>query len=222
MITRKAAPALAAGCPIITKPAKLTPFFALAMGELVALVGISSSVLNVITGSESGRIGTELTESLIVRKVTFTDLTGIDEMLMQQCAHTVMKVYLGNAPPIVFDDVNIDRVVEVVIICKFRNACQTCVCANEIFMQDGVYAEFARKFTAATAAMPIGNGFDQGIVIGPMVEALAHDKAEEHVQDVIAKDAKVATGGVRHGAGSFFVLSDATCYMAIFEEELFE
>jgi succinate-semialdehyde dehydrogenase / glutarate-semialdehyde dehydrogenase len=228
MITRKAAPALAAGCPIVIKPAKLTPFSALAMGELATRAGIPAGIFNVITGSKSGEIGTEMTESPIVRKVTFTGSTEIGKMLMRQCASTVKKVSLelgGNAPLIVFDDADIDRAVEGAIICKFRNAGQTCVCANRIFVQDGVYDEFARKFAAATAAMPIGNGFDQGIVIGPMVEASAVDKAEEHVQDAIAKGAAVATGGVRHAAGELFytptVLTDATRDMAIFKEETF-
>jgi succinate-semialdehyde dehydrogenase / glutarate-semialdehyde dehydrogenase len=228
MITRKAAPALAAGCPIVIKPAKLTPFSALAMGELATRAGIPAGVFNVITGSKSGEIGTEMTESSIVRKVTFTGSTEIGKMLMRQCASTVKKVSLelgGNAPLIVFDDANIDKAVEGAIICKFRNAGQTCVCANRIFVQDGVYDEFARKFAAATKAMPIGNGFDQGIMIGPMVEASAVDKAEEHVLDAVAKGASVATGGARHAAGELFytptVLTDATRDMAIFKEETF-
>ncbi|MDA0340868.1 MAG: NAD-dependent succinate-semialdehyde dehydrogenase [Proteobacteria bacterium] len=228
MITRKAAPALAAGCPIVIKPAKLTPFSALAMGELATRAGIPAGVFNVITGSKSGEIGTEMTTSPIVRKVTFTGSTKIGKMLMQQCASTVKKVSLelgGNAPLIVFDDANIDKAVEGAIACKFRNAGQTCVCANRIFVQDGVYDEFARKFTAATAAMPIGNGFDQGIVIGPMIETSAVDKAHEHVQDALAKGAVVVTGGVRHAAGALFytptVLTDATRDMAIFREETF-
>ncbi len=228
MITRKAAPALAAGCPIVIKPAKLTPFSALAMGELAARAGIPAGVFNVVTGSKSGEIGTEMTESPIVRKVTFTGSTGIGKMLMQQCASTVKKVSLelgGNAPLIIFDDANIDAAVEGALACKFRNAGQTCVCANRIFVQDGIYDEFAKKFAAATAAMPIGNGFDQGIVIGPMVEASAVDKVEEHVQDAVAKGAAVATGGTRHAAGELFftptVLTNATRDMAIFKEETF-
>jgi len=228
MITRKAAPALAAGCPIVIKPAKLTPFSALAMGELATRAGIPAGVFNVVTGSKSGEIGTEMTESPIVRKVTFTGSTGIGKMLMQQCASTVKKVSLelgGNAPLIVFDDADIDAAVAGAIACKFRNAGQTCVCANRIFVQEGIYDEFAKKFAAATAAMPIGNGFDQGIVIGPMVEASAVDKAEEHVQDAVAKGASVAVGGSRHAAGELFytptVLTDATRDMAIFKEETF-
>ena len=228
MITRKAAPALAAGCTFLIKPAKLTPFSALAMGELATRAGIPAGVFNVITGAKSSEIGTEMTTSPIIRKITFTGSTGIGKLLMQQSASTVKKVSLelgGNAPLIIFDDANVDEAVKGAIVCKFRNAGQTCVCANRIFVQDGVYDEFSRKFAAATEAMKIGNGFEDDVLIGPMIEPSAVDKAEEHVLDAVGKGATIVTGGARSDLGPLFyqptVLANATRDMAIFREETF-
>ncbi len=228
MITRKAGPALAAGCPIVIKPAKLTPFSALAMGELATRAGIPAGVFNVVTGVNSAEIGHEMTTSPIVRKVTFTGSTGIGKILMQQSASTVKKISLelgGNAPLIIFDDADLDAAVDGAIACKFRNAGQTCVCANRVFVQDGIYDAFARKFADAVSAMKMGNGFDEGVLIGPMIEPAAVDKAEEHVQDAVAKGAAVAVGGGRSDIGTLFytptVLTDATSDMAIFREETF-
>ena len=228
MITRKAAPALAAGCPIVIKPAKMTPFSALAMGELATRAGIPAGVFNVITGARSGEIGSEMTTSPLVRKVTFTGSTGIGKILMQQSASTVKKISLelgGNAPLIVFDDADLEQAVSGAIACKFRNAGQTCVCANRIFVQDGIYDEFARRFAEATAAMKMGNGFEDGVVIGPMIETAAVEKTEEHIRDAVALGASVASGGTRSPLGELFytptVLTDATRDMAIFREETF-
>ncbi len=228
MITRKAAPALAAGCTIVVKPAKLTPFSALAMGELATRAGIPAGVFNVVTGRKSGEIGTEMTESPIVRKVTFTGSTEIGKVLMRQSASTVKKISLelgGNAPLIVFDDADVEKAVEGAIACKFRNAGQTCVCANRIFVQDGIYDEFARAFARAAAAMKMGDGFEPGVVIGPMIEPAAVDKTEEHVRDAVALGAAVASGGERSDLGELFyrptVLTGATRDMAIFREETF-
>ena len=228
MITRKAAPALAAGCPIVVKPAKMTPFSALAMAELASRAGVPAGVFNVITGANASAIGEELTTSPIVRKVTFTGSTGIGKILMRQSASTVKKISLelgGNAPLIIFDDADLEAAVEGAIACKFRNAGQTCVCANRIFVQDGIYDAFAEKFAEATRAMKMGNGFDDGVIIGPMIEPAAVDKAEEHVMDAVAHGATVVAGGVRSDLGPLFytptVLADATPDMAIFREETF-
>lgn len=228
MITRKAAPALAAGCTFVAKPAKMTPFSATALAILAERAGIPKGVFNVVCGASSSAIGNELTHSKLVRKITFTGSTEVGKKLIAQSASTVKKVSMelgGNAPLIIFDDADIDEAVKGAIICKFRNAGQTCVCANRIFVQDGIYDAFAEKFASATKAMKMGNGFDDGVVIGPLVEAAAVDKVEEHVQDAVAKGAKVAAGGSRSNLGDLFyqptVLTDATRDMAIFREETF-
>lgn len=228
MITRKAAPALAAGCTFVSKPAKMTPFSAIALGVLAERAGIPKGVFNVVCGGSSSAIGNELTHSPLVRKITFTGSTEVGKKLIAQAASTVKKVSMelgGNAPLIIFDDANIDEAVKGAMASKYRNAGQTCVCANRIFVQDGIYDEFAKRFAAAAAAMKVGNGFEEGVIMGPLVEAAAVDKVEEHVQDAVAKGAKVATGGSRSNIGALFyeptVLTGATRDMAIFREETF-
>jgi succinate-semialdehyde dehydrogenase/glutarate-semialdehyde dehydrogenase len=228
MITRKAGPALAAGCTFVAKPAKMTPFSAIALAVLAERAGIPKGVFNVVCGASASAIGNELTQSKLVRKITFTGSTEVGKTVIAQSASTVKKVSMelgGNAPLIIFDDADIDEAVKGAIICKFRNAGQTCVCANRILVQDGLYDAFAEKFAAAAKAMKMGNGFDDGVVIGPLVEAAAVDKVEEHVQDAVAKGAKVATGGSRSDMGALFyeptVLTEATRDMAIFREETF-
>lgn len=228
MITRKAAPALAAGCTFVAKPAKMTPFSAIALAVLAERAGIPKGVFNVVCGASSSAIGNELTHSKLVRKITFTGSTEVGKTLIAQSASTVKKVSMelgGNAPLIIFDDADIDEAVKGAIICKYRNAGQTCVCANRIFVQDGIYDEFAKKFAAAAKAMKMGNGFDDGVTVGPLIEAAAVDKVEEHVQDAVAKGAKVAAGGARSNIGALFyeptVLTEATRDMAIFREETF-
>ena len=228
MITRKAAPALAAGCTFVAKPAKMTPFSAIALAVLAERAGIPKGVFNVVCGASSSAIGNELTHSKLVRKITFTGSTEVGKTLIAQSASTVKKVSMelgGNAPLIIFDDADIDEAVKGAIICKYRNAGQTCVCANRIFVQDGIYDEFAKKFAAAAKAMKMGNGFDDGVTVGPLIEAAAVDKVEEHVQDAVAKGAKVAAGGARSNIGALFyeptVLTGATRDMAIFREETF-
>lgn len=228
MITRKAGPALAAGCTFVSKPAKMTPFSALALAELAERAGVPKGVFNVVTGASSSAIGNELTHNPIVRKITFTGSTEVGKQLIAQAASTVKKVSMelgGNAPLIIFDDANIEEAVKGAIASKYRNAGQTCVCANRIFVQDGIYDEFAKKFAEAAKSMKIGNGFEEGVEVGPLVESAAVDKVEEHVQDAVAKGAKIATGGNRSNAGALFyeptVLTGATRDMAIFREETF-
>lgn len=228
MITRKCGPALAAGCPVVVKPANQTPYSALALAELAERAGIPKGVFNIVTSKRASEVGTELTTSPIVRKIGFTGSTGIGKLLMQQAASTVKKVSLelgGNAPLIIFDDADIDAAVEGALICKFRNAGQTCVCANRIFVQDGIYEAFSEKFAKAVAEMKQGNGFDEGVIVGPMIDAAAVDKAEEHVSDAVAKGASTMVGGKRSAIGDLFyeptVLANATRDMAIFKEETF-
>jgi len=228
MITRKAAPALAAGCTFVSKPAKMTPFSAIAIAVLAERAGVPKGVFNVVCGASSSAIGNELTHSPIVRKITFTGSTEVGKKLIAQSASTVKKVSMelgGNAPLIIFDDADLDEAVKGAIASKYRNAGQTCVCANRIFVQDGIYDAFAKKFAEAAASMKMGNGFEDGVVLGPLVEAAAVDKVEEHVQDAVAKGAKVATGGSRSNIGALFyeptVLTGATRDMKIFREETF-
>lgn len=227
MITRKAAPAMAAGCPMIVRPADLTPFSALAMGELAHRAGIPAGVFQVITG-KSRVIGAEFTSNPTVRKLTFTGSTEVGRVLMEQCASTVKKVSMelgGNAPFIVFDDADLDAAVEGAIISKFRNAGQTCVCANRLYVQDSVYDAFAEKLAAAVAKFKVGNGVDDGVNQGPMIDEKAMEKVEEHIADAVAKGAKVVLGGKRHALGhSFFeptVLTDVTQNMAVARDETF-
>ena len=227
MIARKVGPALAAGCTMVARPASQTPFSALAMAELGARAGILKGVFSVITGS-STEMGKELTHSKIVRKLTFTGSTEIGKLLMEQSASTVKKISLelgGNAPFIVFDDADLDAAVDGAMASKFRNTGQTCVCANRILVQDEVYDEFAEKLTQAVSGMKVGDGAEDGVNQGPMIDMAAVEKVEEHVQDALNRGARVITGGKRHGLGGTFyeptVLADVTPEMLIAHEETF-
>jgi len=227
MITRKAGPALAAGCTMIIKPASYTPFSALALCELAERAGIPKGVLNVVTGA-SGPIGKELTTNPVVRKFTFTGSTEVGKQLMAQCASTVKKVSLelgGNAPFIVFDDADIDAAIEGAMASKFRNTGQTCVCANRLFVQEGVYDQFARKLGEKVAAMKIGGGLEDGVMQGPLIDMKAVEKVEEHIADALAKGARVVTGGKRHAKGGTFfeptVLTGVKTNMKVTHEETF-
>jgi succinate-semialdehyde dehydrogenase/glutarate-semialdehyde dehydrogenase len=227
MITRKCAPALAAGCPVVIKPATETPYCALALAELGERAGIPKGVLNVITGPAK-EIGGELTGNPTVRKLSFTGSTEVGKILMEQCAGTVKKVSMelgGNAPFIVFDDADIDAAVEGAIGCKFRNTGQTCVCANRILVHDKVYDEFAQKLTEKVKGLKVGSGFEEGVAQGPLIGPDALAKVEEHVADATSKGARIAAGGKRHELGGTFyyptVLTDVTPEMKVTEEETF-
>lgn len=228
MITRKVAPALAAGCPVVIKPAELTPLTALAAAELAMRAGIPAGVLNMLTadGPNSIAIGKVFCASDVVRHISFTGSTEVGRILMAQSAPTVKKLSLelgGNAPFIVFDDADIDSAVEGAIASKYRNAGQTCVCANRIYVQNGVYDQFVQKFAAKVRTMKVGNGFEEGVVQGPLIEDAAVEKVQRHVQDALSKGAKIVTGGQKL-QGQFFqptVLSDATGDMLCAREETF-
>ncbi len=227
MITRKAGPALAAGCPMVLKPAQATPFSALALAELAQRAGVPAGVFSVITG-KSGEVGGEMTANPIVRKLTFTGSTDIGRLLMEQSAPTIKKLSLelgGNAPFIVFDDADLDAAVEGAIASKYRNAGQTCVCANRLYVQDGVYDAFAEKLVAAVQKLKVGNGVDEGVTQGPLIDAKAVEKVEQHIADALDKGARLLTGGKRHALGhSFFeptVLADVTGDMLVAREETF-
>lgn len=227
MITRKAAPAMAAGCPMIVRPADLTPFSALAMAELAHRAGVPAGVFQVITG-KSRVIGAEFTSNPTVRKLTFTGSTEVGRVLLQQCAPTIKKASMelgGNAPFIVFDDADLDAAVEGAIASKYRNAGQTCVCANRLYIQDGVYDQFAEKLAIAVGKLNVGNGIQDGVTQGPMIDNKAVEKVEEHIADAVAKGAKIALGGKRHALGhSFFeptILTGVTQDMAVAKEETF-
>ncbi|MCQ4240935.1 NADP-dependent succinate-semialdehyde dehydrogenase [Stutzerimonas stutzeri] len=207
MITRKAGPALAAGCTMVVKPASQTPFSALALAELAERAGIPKGVFSVVTGS-AGDIGNELTANPIVRKITFTGSTEVGAKLMAQCASGIKKVSLelgGNAPFLVFDDADLDEAVKGAMQSKYRNAGQTCVCVNRIYVQDGVYDAFAQKFQAAVEKLKIGNGLDDGVDVGPLIDDKAAAKVREHIEDAVAQGAQVVTGGKAHSlGGSYF------------------
>ncbi|MBA1248607.1 NADP-dependent succinate-semialdehyde dehydrogenase [Pseudomonas luteola] len=207
MITRKAGPALAAGCTMVIKPASQTPFTALAMAELAERAGIPKGVLSVVTGSAS-EIGAELTSNPTVRKLSFTGSTEIGAKLMEQCSPGIKKVSLelgGNAPFIVFDDADLDAAVQGALISKYRNAGQTCVCVNRIYVQDGVYDAFAEKFKAAVEKLKVGNGLEEGVAIGPLIDDKAAAKVKEHIEDAVSHGAQVITGGKAHQlGGSYF------------------
>ncbi len=227
MITRKAGPALAAGCPMVLKPAQATPFSALALAELAQRAGVPAGVFSVITG-KSGEVGGEMTANPIVRKLTFTGSTDIGRLLMEQSAPTIKKLSLelgGNAPFIVFDDADLDAAVEGAIASKYRNAGQTCVCANRLYVQEGVYDAFAEKLVAAVQKLKVGNGVDEGVTQGPLIDAKAVEKVEQHIADALDKGARLLTGGKRHVLGhSFFeptVLADVTGDMLVAREETF-
>ncbi|KTT04169.1 succinate-semialdehyde dehydrogenase [Pseudomonas oryzihabitans] len=227
MITRKAGPALAAGCTMVIKPASQTPYSALALVELAERAGIPKGVLSVVTGSAT-EIGAELTESPIVRKISFTGSTEIGAKLMEQSAPTIKKLSLelgGNAPFIVFDDADLDKAVEGAIASKYRNAGQTCVCVNRLYIQDGVYEAFAEKFKAAVAKLKVGNGLEEGVTIGPLIDAKAAAKVKEHIDDAVSQGAKVIAGGKAHAnGGSYFeptILADVPKSAKVSKEETF-
>ncbi len=228
MITRKVAPALAAGCPVVIKPAELTPLSALAAAELAMRAGIPAGVLNVLTadGANSIALGKVFCASDTVRHISFTGSTEVGRILMAQSAPTVKKLSLelgGNAPFIVFDDADIDSAVEGAMASKYRNAGQTCVCANRIYVQEGVYDRFVEKFSAKVQALKVGNGFEEGVVQGPLIEDAAVQKVQRHVEDALAKGGKVVVGGKKL-QGQFFqptVIADATGGMLCAKEETF-
>lgn len=228
MITRKAAPALAAGCTFVAKPASETPLSALALCVLAEEAGIPPGVFNVLTSTHAAEVGEELTGNPLVRKFSFTGSTAIGKLLIKQCASTVKRVSMelgGNAPFIVFDDADIDAAVQGAIISKYRNAGQTCVCANRLYVQDGVYEEFVNKFTAAVAEMKVGRGDEAGVSVGPLISSSAIDKVEDLLQDAADKGADITLGGARHELGALFfeptVVSGATQDMAFAREEIF-
>src|ERR1700727_1589862 len=227
MITRKAGPALAAGCTMVCKPATQTPYSALALAELCQRAGIPKGVFNVITGSAAA-IGGEMTSNPTVRKLTFTGSTEIGKKLMAQCAGTVKKISLelgGNAPFIVFEDADLDAAVQGAIASKYRNTGQTCVCANRLLVQAGVYDEFARKLTEAVGKLRVGDGLAGVTDQGPLIDAKAVAKIEEHIADGVGKGAKVALGGKRHALGGTFfeptILTHVTPKMLVAREETF-
>jgi succinate-semialdehyde dehydrogenase/glutarate-semialdehyde dehydrogenase len=228
MVTRKVGPALAAGCPMVLKPAHETPLSALALAELAERAGVPPGVFSVVTSSSGRTVGGELTSNPIVRKLTFTGSTATGKVLMRQCADTIKKLSLelgGNAPFIVFDDADVDKAVTGAIASKYRNSGQTCVCVNRFLVQDGVYDEFASKLTAAVEAMKVGNGVEDGVVQGPLINEAGVTKVQEHVDDAVSKGAKVAAGGHRHAlGGNFFeptVITDVTPDMTVAREETF-
>jgi len=227
MITRKAGPALAAGCTMVVKPATATPYSALALAELGQRAGIPAGVFSIITGSAAA-IGNEMTANPIVRKLTFTGSTEIGKQLMARCAATVKKVSLelgGNAPFIVFDDADLDAAVEGAIASKYRNTGQTCVCTNRLIVQAGVYDVFVEKLIAAVAKMKVGNGLEGDFQQGPLIDMAAVEKVEEHIADAVAKGATIVLGGNRHPlGGSFFeptVITGVTSAMLVAREETF-
>ncbi|ASY70965.1 succinate-semialdehyde dehdyrogenase [Sinorhizobium fredii USDA 205] len=227
MITRKAGPAFAAGCAMVLKPAAQTPYSAIAIAVLAERAGMPKGLFSVITGS-AREIGAEMTSNPTVRKLTFTGSTEVGAELYRQSAATIKKLGLelgGNAPFIVFDDADLDAAVEGALIAKFRNNGQTCVCANRLYVQEGVYDAFSAKLAAAVAKLKTGNGMEDGVILGPLIDKPALEKVEEHVADALAKGARVIQGGKRHAlGGSFFeatVLADVTQAMAVAREETF-
>ncbi|MBD1550029.1 NADP-dependent succinate-semialdehyde dehydrogenase [Pseudomonas typographi] len=227
MITRKAGPALAAGCTMVLKPASQTPYSALALAELAERAGIPKGVFNVITGS-AGEVGGELTSNPIVRKLSFTGSTDIGRQLMAECAKDIKKVSLelgGNAPFIVFDDADLDKAVEGAIISKYRNNGQTCVCANRLYVQEGVYDAFTQKLKEAVEKLKIGNGVDEGVTTGPLIDEKAVAKVKEHIEDALSKGAKVISGGKAHALGGTFfeptILADVPKNALVSKDETF-
>ncbi|PDT29281.1 succinate-semialdehyde dehydrogenase (NADP(+)) [Rhizobium sp. L9] len=227
MITRKIGPALAAGCAVVLKPALQTPFSAIAIAVLAERAGLPAGLLNIVTG-DAAAIGGAMTASRDVRVLTFTGSTRTGELLYRQCAPTIKKLGLelgGNAPFIVFDDADLDAAVEGAIIAKFRNNGQTCVCANRLYVQDGVYEAFADKLAAAVSALKVGNGLERDVVLGPLIDDNAVAKVESHIQDAVAKGAGVISGGKRHALGGHFfeptILRDVNAGMQVAREETF-
>ena len=227
MITRKAGPALAAGCPMVIKPATATPYSALALCELAERAGLPAGLISVVTGA-SGAIGGELTSNPIVRKLTFTGSTEVGKKLIEQCASTVKKVSMelgGNAPFIVFDDADIDAAIIGAMQSKYRNTGQTCVCANRFLVQDGVYDKFADAFAQAASKLKVAPGLEGGSEQGPMIDMAGVEKVEEHIEDAVSKGAKIAIGGKRHALGGTFfeptVLTGVDTQMKVAREETF-
>ena len=227
MITRKAAPALAAGCTFVVRPASQTPLSALAIGELAQRAGVPPGVFNVLTGSSRAIVG-ELTGNDTVKKFSFTGSTEVGRLLLAQCAGTVKKVSMelgGNAPFIVFDDADLDAAVTGAIISKFRNAGQTCVCANRLYVQAGIHDRFVEKFTAALAELKVGNGLDAGVTFGPLIDESAIAKVQEHIADAVEKGGEVVAGGKPHALGGLFfeptIVSHVTQQARVAREETF-
>ncbi|MAZ02710.1 MAG: succinate-semialdehyde dehydrogenase I [Sneathiella sp.] len=227
MITRKAAPALAAGCPMVIKPAELTPYSAFAMAVLAERAGIPAGILGVVTG-DSSEIGKEMTSNPTVAKLTFTGSTRVGKLLMEQCASTVKKTSMelgGNAPFIVFDDANLDEAVEAAMASKYRNAGQTCVCANRIYVQEGIHDAFVKKLIEKAKGLKVGNGLEDGVAQGPLITEAAVEKVEDHIKDALDKGAKLELGGKRHSLGHTFfeptVLTGVTQEMKVAKEETF-
>ena len=227
MITRKAAAALAAGCTIVVKPASATPFSALALAELGARAGLPKGALNVVTGAASV-VGNELTDNPTVRKLSFTGSTEVGKLLLERCAKTVKKVSMelgGNAPFIVFDDADLDKAVAGVLASKFRNTGQTCVCANRVFVQDGVYDDFAQRLKREVEAMRVGDGFEEGVTLGPLIDDQAVAKVNEHIENAVNGGAKVLAGGKPHERGGNFVeptiLTEVATDALLMREETF-
>nr|WP_241147901.1 NADP-dependent succinate-semialdehyde dehydrogenase [Minwuia thermotolerans] len=227
MITRKAGPALAAGCTMVVKPATQTPYSALALAELAERAGVPKGVLSIITGPAS-EIGGELTANPVVRKLTFTGSTDVGKKLMAQCSDTLKKLTMelgGNAPFIVFDDADLDSAVEGAIQCKFRNMGQTCVCANRIYVQSGVYDAFVEKFSAAVAKLRVGDALKNEVDQGPLIDQSGYDKVREHIDDALSKGGSIVQGGKPHELGGLFyqptVIRDVTQEMKVAKEETF-
>ncbi|MGV6394373.1 NAD-dependent succinate-semialdehyde dehydrogenase [Pseudomonas caspiana] len=226
MITRKCAPALAAGCTVLVKPSEMTPLSALALAVLAERAGIPAGVFNVLTGLPAG-VGGEMTSNPAVRKLSFTGSTRVGQLLMSQCSSTIKRLSLelgGNAPFIVFDDADLDLAIAGVMVSKFRNAGQTCVCANRILVQEGIYDRFAERLGQAVAQLKVGDGLSEGVTIGPLINAAAVDKVSHHISDALDKGARVAIGGKPQGEGLYVqptVLLDATTDMLLASEETF-
>ena len=228
MITRKVAPGIAAGCACVLKPAEQTPLSALALAELAHRAGLPAGVMNIVTGMDAPAMGSALCDDDRIRKMTFTGSTEVGRILMRQSADTLKKMSLelgGNAPLIVFDDADLDLAIAGAMASKYRNAGQTCVCANRMFVQDGIYDEFARRLTEASAAMKVGDGLEDGVEQGPIIDDQGLAKVERHVADAIAKGATVLTGGKRHALGGTFyeptVLTGMSSDMQMYGEETF-
>lgn len=227
MITRKVGAALGAGCSIVIKPAAQTPYSAFALMVLAEEAGVPAGLVSIVTG-DAAEIGQEMTSNETVRKFSFTGSTAVGRLLMAQCADQVKKISLelgGNAPFIVFDDADLDAAVEGAMVSKFRNMGQTCVCANRIYVQDGIYEAFAAKFVATTQSLQVGDGTSEGVTQGPLIEASAVTKVQEHIEDALSKGGRVLTGGKPHALGGLFfeptVVADATADMKVAKEETF-
>ena len=228
MITRKCAPALAAGCPVVIKPAAETPLSALALAELADQAGIPAGIINVVVGTNAREIGGALTDSPIVRKLSFTGSTAVGKILTRNCADTMKKVSMelgGNAPFIVFDDADLDKAIAGVMASKYRNTGQTCVCTNRILAQEGIYDQFVKKLSEAVKSLQVGNGLDDGTSQGPLINMAAVEKVEEHIEDAVSKGGMIVSGGKRHEKGGTLfeptVIANATIEMKVAKEETF-